>query len=660
MLGSASSGFARVLLGVVTGPGRTLQAAGRWLRAIAVTIRGKILLAFCALATITGLLGLYAVNSVADSGRLVVETYDKPLMAISYARLALSNFTEMKLAFSQRMSSGDPRRRNMLDDRITKLANSLSASLGVAEDRSLSRDASAAARDAARAVARWEAARQQLLAEPGSEETLKTLRLRAASVVAAIDQLVEYTATDGFRHREKALASIKSYHLLSIVATIGALLFSVVVAIMLARQMVRPIAAASHAAGRIAEGDLDVDVRPEGNDELGKLLESMAIMRDNIRGMMRREIEARRSAQTRLVNAIESSAEGVVLVDAEGLILRANSQLRKFFPALEDQFEAGVPLPAVLESVLTRRTHGIRLADGRWLRLSRSDTADHGFVIICSDITALKERENILQAAKEQAEAANRSKSQFLANMSHELRTPLNAIIGFSEIIRDALMGPVSARYQEYARDICSSGSHLLSVINDTLDLSKIEVGQLDLYEETFEVSDMITACNRIIRERAREANLRLVLDIPDDLPALHADLRRLKQVFLNLLSNAVKFTPAGGRVTIAARRLASGEMEFTVADTGIGMKPEDVPLAMEPFRQIDGELNRRFEGTGLGLPLVQRLVEMHGGTVVIETAPDAGTRITIMLPPERCILERTPPKSRDAHPAELSARGGN
>ncbi len=642
MLGGLASGFYNLIRKVIGKPGRTHLAAGNKIRAFAVTIRGKILLAFCAMAAITVLLGFFALNSVADSGRLVVKTYDKPLMAISYARLALSNFTEMKLAFAQRTTNIDDNQQQLFDKTIAKLLGSLKASLGVAEERSLSREAAGASHKAVMAVAKWDTTRQKLMSGSGDPATKSLLNQQAFAVVSAIDSLVEFTATDGFRHREKALASIDAYYRFSIFATIGAVLFSVIIAVLLARQMVRPIAAASHTASRIAEGDLDVEVRVEGNDELGQLLGSMAIMRDNIRDMMQREIAARRSAQTRLVNAIESSAEGVVLVDAESQVLRANSQMTKYFPELEQAFEEGAQLPAELQSVLTQPTHSMHLADGRWLRLSRSDTADHGFVIICSDITALKERETALQEAKDQAEAASRSKSQFLANMSHELRTPLNAVIGFSEIIRDAMMGPVSARYQEYARDICSSGEHLLSVINDTLDLSKIEVGQLEIYEEVVDVAETITACHRIIRERVQKSNLDLVIDVHENLPALRADQRRLKQIFLNLLSNAVKFTPEYGRITLSACILPTNQIEFSVSDTGIGMKPEDVEIALEPFQQVDGELNRRYEGTGLGLPLVQRLVDLHDGQLQIVTAPDAGTTVTITFPAQRSVVQNT------------------
>ena len=642
MLGGPASGFYNRVRKVIGEPGRTRSAAGDTVRAFAVTIRGKILLAFCAMAAITGLLGYYAVHSVDNSGRLVVETYDKPLIAISYARLALSKFTEMKLAIAQRTMTVDAHERQLFNGKIAKLHGSLIASLGVAEERSLSREATEASHKAVAAIEKWDVTRRKLMSEKDDRATEILLEKQASAVVLAIDSLVEFTATDGFRHREKALSSIENYHDLSIFATIGAILFSAIIAILLASQMVRPIAAASHTASRIAEGDLDVEVRAESNDELGQLLGSMATMRDNIRDMMQREIDARRSAQTRLVNAIESSAEGVVLVDAEGQILRANSQMIKFFPELEVAFEEGAQLPAALETALTRPTHSMQLTDGRWLRLSRSDTADHGYVIICSDITALKERETVLQAAKDEAEAASRSKSQFLANMSHELRTPLNAVIGFSEIIRDAMMGPVSARYQEYARDICSSGEHLLSVINDTLDLSKIEVGQLDIFEEVVEVADVFAACHRIIRERIEKSELDLVIDIHNNLPAVRADQRRLKQIFLNLLSNAVKFTPENGRITVKAHLLPTNQIEISVSDTGIGMKPEDVEIAMEPFRQVDGELNRRYEGTGLGLPLVQRLVELHDGELKIDTAENCGTTVTIILPAARSLRKNT------------------
>jgi signal transduction histidine kinase/HAMP domain-containing protein len=617
-----------------------VATAARRIRARALTIRGKILFAFCALAAITGILGGYAVTSVGQAGRLVVETYDKPLMAISYARLALSSFTAMELAISQRHSAEDAARRAALDLRIAELERSVNDSLVVAEERSTSSRAAAAARTTTQQVADWNALRRDTLTAGATTADYAALELLATGVVDALDNLVELTAEDGFRGRQKALQAITTYREFVVVATVVALLLSIIIAVMLARRMVKPIAAASHAARRIAEGELDVEIGPAVDDELGQLLGSMAVMRDNIRRMMEREVNARLSAQTRLVNAIESSDEGVILLDSEGRILLSNSQVIAFFPELADQFTSGCSLPDKIEQALADPTGEISLFDGRWLRLSSSTTADGGQVIIGSDITLLKERETVLREAKEQAESASRSKSEFLANMSHELRTPLNAVLGFSEIIRDAIMGPVDARYQEYANDIYTAGRHLLSLINDVLDLSKIEVGRLELQEENVDITDVVATCNRIIMGRAKEADLNVSIDVPNDIPPVRADERRLKQIVLNLLSNAVKFTPAGGKIVVAARALVNGDVTISVCDTGIGMRPEDVKLALEPFRQIDGALNRRYEGTGLGLPLVQRLVQLHGGSLAIQTAPGSGTTITLRLPADRCIRE--------------------
>jgi two-component system, cell cycle sensor histidine kinase PleC len=243
-----------------------------------------------------------------------------------------------------------------------------------------------------------------------------------------------------------------------------------------------------------------------------------------------------------------------------------------------------------------------------------------------------------LESARMAAEESSRVKSQFMANMSHELRTPLNAIIGFSEVIRDALVGPVAARYKDYARDIHSSGRHLLGLINDVLDLSKIELGRLELHEEPVVLAKLVSDCERFVAERVRASSLELAIDLPSDLPMLRADELRLKQVVLNLLSNAVKFTPVGGRITLRAATTPESGIVLAVADTGIGMKAEEIPIALEPFRQIDSALNRRYEGTGLGLPLARTLVELHGGTLAISSAPGQGTTVTVTLPAERVI----------------------
>jgi signal transduction histidine kinase len=250
-----------------------------------------------------------------------------------------------------------------------------------------------------------------------------------------------------------------------------------------------------------------------------------------------------------------------------------------------------------------------------------------------------KRAEMQLIEAKERAEAGSRAKSEFLANMSHELRTPLNAIIGFSELISDAKFGPLSARYREYAEDIRASGEHLLAVINDVLDLSKIEAGCWELHEEPVDLSALVADCCQLLKERADKGDVDVARNVTDHCVVM-GDKTRLRQILLNLLSNAVKFAP-GGQVVVSACALPSGEITVSVTDTGIGMSAEEIEIALQPFGQVDSALCRRFEGTGLGLPLAKRLIELHGGRADINSAPGHGTTVRILLPAGRTIISQ-------------------
>jgi PAS domain S-box-containing protein len=371
-----------------------------------------------------------------------------------------------------------------------------------------------------------------------------------------------------------------------------------------------------------------------------------------------------------LQRTLDNMGEGIIVFDRDFRLVQWNDRVPELLglPAdflhiglsyedfLRFQAERGEYGPGDPEAAVRIRVERARRAKpfqiGRWrpnghpnarfIELRRNPMPGGGFVALYSDETERKKAEDALREAKEGAEIANRTKSAFLANMSHELRTPLNAIIGFSEIIGKELFGQIgSPRYREYADDIYASGTHLLNLINDILDVSKAEAGKIDLQETVIDIIDVIESSVRLVAPRARENGVEIVVAPIDPQLRVLADERRLKQVLLNLLSNAVKFTPMGGRITLEASHDPARGFVIRVADTGIGMNPADIPKALEPFGQVDSKLARKYEGTGLGLPLSKALVELHGGKLEIESAIGAGTTVTIILPTSRIVAHR-------------------
>ncbi len=265
------------------------------------------------------------------------------------------------------------------------------------------------------------------------------------------------------------------------------------------------------------------------------------------------------------------------------------------------------------------------------------------FVGIVQDVTNRIRTEENLREAKTQAEVASRAKSEFVASVSHELRTPLNAILGFSEVMQLGIFGPLGApQYGIYAKDIHASGRLLLDIINDILDISKIEAGRMELFPEAVGAGEVFEYCLRLVSGRAQASGVTLRPEIPETLPQIWVDPRAIRQILNNLLTNAIKFTPKDGTITVGARPAGAEAVEITVRDTGIGIAAKDIPKVLEPFGQADNPLSRRQQGTGLGLPIVKALVEMSGGAFALESEPGKGTTVTVRLPVARGMGPRT------------------
>ncbi len=306
-----------------------------------------------------------------------------------------------------------------------------------------------------------------------------------------------------------------------------------------------------------------------------------------------------------------------------------------------------------------RAIRGVRLrypkADGNviYLSVSAKPYFDRqgvflGYRGVGSDVTTLFESAQTLRDAKDRAEIANRAKSEFLANMSHELRTPLNAIIGFSEIIMNRVFGSAQPeRYDSYAKDINSSGKHLLSIIGEILELSKIEAGREQLENDEVDLDDLIASTQRVFSSRFQQAELSLEVQTPSPPVTLSADATKLKQCLVNLLSNALKFTPAGGGVAVHAAFDDRGDLAISVSDTGIGIASEDIPKVLSPFGQVEAAFQRAHDGTGIGLPLTKALIELHGGSLRIDSDLGEGTTVVLTIPSSRIIAAtRTAAKS--------------
>lgn len=617
------------------------------------SIGAKILLATAIVGTFLIAYGAWSVMAISNASAVVKNTYDRPLQALNYARSANAAFYRARLARAD-MEVDDAARAGAVD-RLEQHVTDFLEDLEIAEERSLSAESRAeiaAIREAFQLWSKHGAVRQGAprdgLREPSTQAVGPTETDLAQRVSEHFDVLGEIMATDSFLERQRAVDAVERSRQLSVAALIAATIAAVSLSILVTGQIVRPLRTAARAADRISTGDFHVALPTGGPTEIAALLRSMGVMQASIAEMIAREEARRLSAESRLINAIELADAGIALVDADGRLIHANHQLAAFLPQIAEELQPGAALgAAIAHADIDARTEdgaavdllGIpgrvleaRLSDGRWLRVARSSAVGADAVLIWTDVTDIKTREETYRIARLQAEAASAAKTRFLANMSHELKTPLNAVIGFSEIIANESLGANSRpEYREYAQYALDGGRRLLRLILDVLDLADAETDTLKFAMEPVDLGGLLASAIAANESAAERAGVRVDYAAPEKAAWVWGEPARLERAFAGLIDNAVKFSSAGGAVAIGVEAEQSF-FHVAIVDQGVGMRAEDIPLALSAFEQIDGALTRSREGAGVGLPFARAVIERHGGRITIESAQGQGTTVSVSL----------------------------
>lgn len=491
-----------------------------------------------------------------------------------------------------------------------------------------------------------------------------------------------------------AQQAVNLSHIIIIVSAVIGLLLTFLVL----RSIRTPLSRLVTAMRSITKGDLTVQVPPAGKDEIGEMAQTVTLFRDSLieRDRLaeeREEAQAEaRSAQEKLLEAIEAVTDAFALYDADDQLVIANSKYREMYEYLGLPIEKGISYETIISAAVSKKMivaaqeneeqwlkerierhrnptepYEHLRADGKWLRINEQKTADGGIVGVFTDITEAKAREtelgemvDRLAEARDVAMKATQTKSQFLANMSHELRTPLNAVIGITEMLEEDAIEDDDEDMIEPLQRISRAGKHLLKLINDILDLSKIEAGKMELHVESFDLAAVVRDCVDMASPLASPNGNKIDVSLPDDLPPMTSDVTRVRQVVFNLLSNACKFTE-NGTIGITVTQAKDDIVKIDVSDTGIGMSPEQLERLFSDFSQADSSTTRKYGGTGLGLAISQRFCRMMGGDVTVESTPGTGSVFHVSLPREITSVEESGPmEGALSRPPSEGKGGGN
>jgi signal transduction histidine kinase/CheY-like chemotaxis protein/HAMP domain-containing protein len=457
--------------------------------------------------------------------------------------------------------------------------------------------------------------------------------------------------------RERIVADVTSATRSTLVADLLILAIGILLTFAILRSISVPLRHLVGAIDGLSAGNLSVPIPAAGPDEIGAMARTLGLFRDSLRERDRFAAEAETQRKT-IAAAIATISEGFVLYDAEDRIVLFNEQFRGIYPGIADLIKPGTTFRQILDAVVSRslvdlgnqspqewiaeriarREHSGGFAEynygGRYIRISERRIQGGGTVAVYSDITELRQRNLELEQARELSEVANQTKSQFLANMSHELRTPLNAIIGYSEILQEDVADSGQEQLVPDLKKIEGAGRHLLGLINDILDLSKVEAGKMEVFVEEVDIASLLDEVKAIIAPLVVKNGNTLELDVAQDIGSMRTDRTKVKQSLLNVLSNASKFTD-NGKLTLAVKRLESDPsmVQMTISDTGIGMSPEQLGRLFQAFSQADASTTKKFGGTGLGLAITRHFCRLLGGDIGVASQVGQGSTFTISLP---------------------------
>ena len=609
---------------------------------VLISVKAKLFFGFFSMVMIIALLGGYAFNSMTNASNVVEETFDRPLMAINFARSASQVFGQLEIATLEqgRLTSED---KQVHYDDIIPLLNQFKEDLNVAKERSISSRADSFFEDITKNLTLWESG------VLGSDQTRASPNMENAQTYADIikdqlDIIVELQTNESFRAREKSISRMVQIRQYNLWAVGLALAITLLLSAWIAVTIIQPLKAAALAARKISAGNFNAVIPPGGDDETGVLLKTMSAMQENIRNRVDKEQNAKTLAQHRLSDSLRNSKDAILLTNTEGQIIVSNPKVKDVFPSLK-------PIELVNENFsdhfhsegysfndaasYQKGSSEINFDDGRWARVSASKTQEGGCLYIWTDITEVKKYADQLTSAKEEAEAADKAKTLFLAAMSHELRTPLNAVIGFSDVLKHQYSGPDgNSNHAEMASLISQNGAQLLNIVKDVLMVANgANSENMPMDKSELEMSDIVNFCTKTIFDDAKKHDIRLLWVPTHDDYQVYGDPLRLQQLLLNLLSNAIKYNEPGGLVKIKLSKTQEYELRLDVIDNGIGIDESNIDRIMEPFIQVDIGHTRKYDGVGVGLTIVNKILKAHNGRLKVLSKLGQGTCVSIYLP---------------------------